>query len=458
MIENPRLWSALADAWRRADWHDCLVTARMLADQKPDHDGLRFLLAALYLKVENPSLALLQYEKLLSSAVGRRDLYRAIAAQRQLDVLSVERGLHPRRYVAMLQWFRSVAPRLAGERAGVVRVTPGRLLQLEPDAFSNVSEGTCMEVLGLEPCDLAGADRCVLVFGRARCALPGASPPFAWEVEEGQPLLSGELADVPVRVLVTPERPCGLLRFGESSDACLGFAPELPAIAEAPKSETPAPAAPAPRSKPAAHAAKGSSRSKPSEPAAAPAPDVAPPAAHAAKGSSRPKPAEPAAAPAPGVAPPAAVPTPASASAPAPPASETVPAPSPTHVEIDFASREARVHGATTERALEGLALDLNAEHVDLLLEGGAGREWLRQHAHEAVEVRLDLGDGEPPLTVSGRVPAEAVRAAGADESASVVSVPVRLDGLAVLDAARLQDALLRERRDSGPDAERRAA
>jgi hypothetical protein len=439
VIDNPRLWSALAEAWRRSDWNDCLVTARMLADQKPDHDGLRFLLAALYLRVENHALAVFQYEKLLSSAVGRRDLFRAIAAQRQIDVLAAGRPVHPRRFAAMLQWFRSVAPRVERAPHGRLRLTPGRLLRLAPDDFAYISQSAEIQELGIESSELRDPERCVLLFGRVRCTLPDVSPTVEWTVEEGDAMVTPKLEWTPLRILVFPERPSSLLRFGAELDECLS---------QSGASADDAPAEPETERVLSVEHVSALDEAKPAATAPPRRDPVAPPAKREA----------PAAAAPPAAPEPAPEPVEIEESEDAedtPPATKHEAAgdsPPPVRLALSLADRSVIVRPSTgDDHLVRGRAVQVSAERVMLQVHPPRSWRWWRTIREREFELAIELGEGDTPVTVAARLD-------DADEAArrktsrrrGTLWLPLELQGLLGLDRARFQDALLAERHRNG--------
>jgi hypothetical protein len=410
LIDNPRLWQSLVDAWRRSDWHDCMVTVRLMVERYPDHVATRFMLASLYLKVGNPSLAQLQYEKLLVLAVGQRQLFRAVAAQRQLDQLAAH-GSHAKRYSAMQQWFRSVAPSRRRAQGGTPAVFgPERLLALPAADFTRVAESTRVDTLALDPQIRAVALDVleVVVYGRIKWRIEegGERDGFEGMAGENEVIVPPPGTHPDARIVLLPEMPSEILRFEPSLARALFDSEAVePPTAASPAAEPVAPAEPAPGPAPA--------------PATATAPAAAP----------RPTP-DPRAEPLRALKPP-------------PPRRRE------TRASVSFASRVARIGLAGTAVApLEGWLLELSPAGIGL----GFPLATLRQHRAEleamVMIVDLDLDGKEEPLHLASKVSAidfdPAATLAGQPGLARVV---MDFALLTAPDRARIQGALIESAR-----------
>jgi hypothetical protein len=228
---TPSPWQSLLKPYRRGDWHDCIDLLRLRIDEHPDDLASRLLLASLYIKVGNPGLAQLQVERVLPLAVGQRDLYSALGAQKRLDQLRTAENPHRQRYVAMHQWFGALA---AGRGRGRGRskrsrgpadegvappsvLSAGVLLELAPEDFHRVVEDCVIEELDLEPdeipCD--PDEGRVMLYGRVRWALlrgDDDSPPEREAGPGDEIAFTGESGER-ARLMLTPVLPSACLRF-----------------------------------------------------------------------------------------------------------------------------------------------------------------------------------------------------------------------------------------------------
>jgi len=215
MSPSAEVWTQIVEAYRDANWYECVRTIRPVVEEEPHDLGARFLLAELYTRLENRGLALLQYERLLPLAVGRGDFYAALAAQRRLDELHPTSRQHTQRYAAMQQWFRSLAARGEMRADSDLGLAPGMFFDMEPSVFSRIAERAKLRLLDPAPTDLTAAfgERWVVVFGRVLVPSPG-SPTVA---------LAGATLDDggpgPMTLHVEPETPA----------LCVGLDLALPA-------------------------------------------------------------------------------------------------------------------------------------------------------------------------------------------------------------------------------------
>jgi len=247
----PSHWLRLVEPYRKGDWLECFDLLRPLVEQYPDDLGTRLLFGSLCLATDQVGLGLVQFEKLLPLAVGQNDLFRALAAQKQLDRLRPAAAVHDKRFVAIHQWFRSLAGRRAHE-ARANQVTPATLLEVPPAAFHRLAEEAVIEDLGLTPHDLDGdADVArIVLYGRVR-----------WSVlTEGDDSMLTVVADDLETIAVEPElaRQSRLKLVPELPSACVRL--DL-ALVRAERANRPAPA---PRAQPAPEA-RGTSFAAPTE-------------------------------------------------------------------------------------------------------------------------------------------------------------------------------------------------
>jgi len=214
-----RLWHDIIERYRSAEWPECVRIARDALEDHPDDLGARLLLARLCTKLGDPHLAQLQYERLLPLAVGQGDLLRALAAQKQLDLLSPGHERHVKRYAAMHQWFQSVGRGgLAGKRAaGAPGNLTTELLRLGGERFAEIAESAHIEVLELEARDVEvrGGLLWVPLYGRMRSYLESTTPGAMSErvVNAGDTLSCAPGRPDVARVRVIPELPTECLAF-----------------------------------------------------------------------------------------------------------------------------------------------------------------------------------------------------------------------------------------------------
>jgi hypothetical protein len=204
---NHALWQEILIPYRARDWYECVRMARPVVDEDPHDLAARFLLAELYVKLDNRGLALLQYERMLPLAVGRGDLIGAMATQRRLDELHPTSAQHAKRYMAMHQWFLSLAQRGSMPVDPAAATTSAMLLGLAPAAFSRAAEASRLRLFDLEPCELEAGNqlRWIVVFGQVRWAVGSGSTARETVALAGATVDLGELASEPQRL--TPELP-----------------------------------------------------------------------------------------------------------------------------------------------------------------------------------------------------------------------------------------------------------
>lgn len=251
MKPHSRLWQRVVEAYRNEDWHDCIRRIRPLVEADPFALSLRQLLARLYIKVGNPRLALLQYERLLPLAIGKRDLFRALAVQKHLDRMQAPDTPHQDRFIAMHRWFCSVGSSSAagGAESPGGKASAIALLRLPAERFASVAEGCVLEMMDLGPIEAeARPGTCwMITSGRVRWSLVGSeeNPAAETTVEEGGSIVLEAGAGDPMRVRLVPELPADCLRFDPEFAAALTGSEDT--LAEAPAGKPAAAAAePAP--------------------------------------------------------------------------------------------------------------------------------------------------------------------------------------------------------------------
>lgn len=227
-------WQRLIEPYRAGDWDECIRRARRAVDAEPFEPSPRQLLARLYARVDHPRLALLHYEKLMPIAVGRGDLFRALAIQRQIDTLLPPGTAPPGRYAAMQRWFRMVGRSLGipSDPASAPGFTPSMLLALSPETFESMAAEMGVEELDLAPLETNtdGGSVWAVVMGRVRWSLDAAGSGAPALVEEGANVRIDD-GVVSGLLRLVPEVPSECLRFDASLVARLAEPPATPAPA-----------------------------------------------------------------------------------------------------------------------------------------------------------------------------------------------------------------------------------
>jgi hypothetical protein len=240
----PLPWLRLIPPYRKGDWHECVELLRPLVERHPDDLGSRLILASLLLRTGESGLAQVQYEKALPLAVGQNDLFRALAAQKCLDRLRPASGIHPKRFVAIHQWFSALSARSAPDEGRSAILTPALLLKLPPALFHRMAEESEIEEIGLEPLEIEGESDVVRVVlhGRLRWSITPDNDSTLIEVvaDELEAIaVPAELA-LQTKLKLVPELPCACLRLRLPTLGEITPKPEPPRPA-APKRRTPAP-------------------------------------------------------------------------------------------------------------------------------------------------------------------------------------------------------------------------
>ncbi len=233
MGPNTRLWDSMAAPFRANDLHECVRLTRAAVDAQPYELAPRYLLASLYLALGESGLALLQYERLLPLAVGRGELFLALAAQRRLDELHPPTILHERRYHAMHQWFVSLArtDRKRRAAASLGAFGPHVLVRLTAVEFAQAAERCRVESLAFAPRTVVPESGLlwVVLHGRVRWTSSHAGEPASEPViaEPGDLIVLPTQSGLGLSVSIEPETPA----------ECLCLDPELFG-ANAPSTET----------------------------------------------------------------------------------------------------------------------------------------------------------------------------------------------------------------------------
>ncbi len=230
MSPIPQLWESIAAPFRGGDLHECVRQTRAAVDAQPYDLPPRYLLASLYLALGEPGLAQLQYERLLPLAVGRGELFLALAAQRRLDELHPPTTLHARRYHAMHQWFVSLARSERRRRVaeGLRSFGPQLLVRLTSAEFADAAERCRVETFGAVPRLVAPEAGLlwVVIHGRVRWTALRDDAPEGESViaDPGDIIVLPTSVDTAMQLRIEPETPA----------ECLCLDPELFSVADGP--------------------------------------------------------------------------------------------------------------------------------------------------------------------------------------------------------------------------------
>ncbi len=394
MKPRVRQWHDIVGPYRDGAWTECARLARAHLDRDPYDLSTRALLASLLVRGRQRAFALMHYERLLPLAVGRGDLFRAIATQRRLDGMVSFAQRHPDRYRAIQEWFRA----LAGSRERQAdhessgQLPPGALLALPPESFTAVAEQSAVVPLDLEPRAIhepAGV-LWVVYFGRVQWAIVSNHDAARAEftAEEGD-LIHLPPGDPEARWLeVEAELPSEVIQFEPGIVTLLDRARRTDLAAHA--------------GGPAAAAPGSISDEAGPPPAAASAHAGVDPAPARAPGE-RPAPPAPASAFAAAAAP--ATPGPGPLAGPA----AAVGAPEEGRREPRMAvlleTRAVLLHEAGTRSApLEGRIVDLSSHGLGLAFRAAPLRQSAAIRPHALVSLEVSLGPGGEPVQVAGRI------------------------------------------------------
>lgn len=215
--ELPEHWKKLREPLAAGDRPEAIKRLRLFVDHEPFALAPRHALASLLVDAAQGAAALIQFEKLLTAAVTRGDLFRAIAVQRRIDEMA-GRPLEPATYAALHRWFRlagerNLLPSVVGAESGL---TPVRLLRLPAEQFVWVAVRSRLHRLDtgwhIEP--IAGACQWNLMWGALRWEVGQPGPrPRQRHVAEGESLLAIPAAGDRAPLRVAADLPSEALVF-----------------------------------------------------------------------------------------------------------------------------------------------------------------------------------------------------------------------------------------------------
>jgi len=209
-VNPPFALDEVLGPYRSGDLDECVRILRQHLDANPFALTPRHFLAHVLTRLDQVAIARVHYEKMLPVAVGRGELFRALAIQHRLD--EIEGRGTASRYAAMHRWFRllgeaNLAP--APDRTKPA-ITAPMLLRMPVDAFVHVAGHLKVERFEPEPTSepiesqavwhmLWGAMRWRLVVADGRVAAEG-------RLDEGHQL-GGHGVPMRGRLLCAPETP-----------------------------------------------------------------------------------------------------------------------------------------------------------------------------------------------------------------------------------------------------------
>jgi hypothetical protein len=211
------LRQSLKQALHTCDWLQAIASAREILELEPDALRERHLLAQLYLRVSGSRLATVQFRKVLQQAVRRRELWKAVAAQKSLDGLADG----PPAQDTYAQIFSQVV------RGASRSAFPPVLANMSPEVFDRICRDIHLTSLIQNerwPVPAGGASLLVAAWGRVWLERDEESI----EAAEGEILfLAQPEAETAVEV-VAMEETC-LMHL--SPEALSGFSTEVPGLA-----------------------------------------------------------------------------------------------------------------------------------------------------------------------------------------------------------------------------------
>jgi hypothetical protein len=217
--ENLR--EALKQALHTCDWLQAIASAREILELEPDALQERHLLAQLYLRVSGSRLASVQFQKVLRQAVRRRELWKAVAAQKSLDSLSAgDPGQHA------YETIFSQVVKAEGARGPGKGTFPPVLESMSPEVFERVCHDMQLTTLMQNerwPVPAGGASLLVAAWGRVWLERDEESI----EAVEGEILFLAPPAAEQAVEVVAMEETC-LMHL--APDALSGFTAEIPGL------------------------------------------------------------------------------------------------------------------------------------------------------------------------------------------------------------------------------------
>lgn len=219
MISNRSLLEHVLVAYREGDMDECIRLVRTLVEAAPLATAPRQLLASVFAQTGRGRLAIGHYRKLLTAAVARGEVVRAIAFQKQIDAFQPPAAHVPDRWAALQRQLRShdlsflfVAPSPNGRPW-----TEAELLTLPQGWFERVAAETTFDYFGIDPRTIEAETGTVweVLAGRLRWsfALSDGRASIEELAVEGDAIHVGPELARRARLTLIPELPAETLRF-----------------------------------------------------------------------------------------------------------------------------------------------------------------------------------------------------------------------------------------------------
>ena len=219
MISNRSLLEHVLVAFREGDMDECIRLVRTLVDAAPLATAPRQLLASIFAQTGRGRLAVGHYRKLLTAAVARGEVVRAIAFQKQIDAFQAPEAHVPDRWAMLQRQLRAhdlsflfVVPSSNGRPW-----TEAELLTLPQGWFERLAAETRFEYFGIDPRTIEAETGTVweVLAGRLRWsfALSDGRASIEELAVEGEAIhVDPDLARR-ARLTLIPELPAETLRF-----------------------------------------------------------------------------------------------------------------------------------------------------------------------------------------------------------------------------------------------------
>ena len=153
MISNRSLLEHVLVAYREDDMDECIRLVRTLVEAAPLATAPRQLLASIFAQTGRGRLAIGHYRKLLTSAVARGEVIRAIAFQKQIDAFQPPEAQAPDRWAALHGQLRShdLSFLVVASGSSGRPWAEAQLLALPRSWFERLAAETRFDYFGIEP-------------------------------------------------------------------------------------------------------------------------------------------------------------------------------------------------------------------------------------------------------------------------------------------------------------------
>ena len=219
MISNRSLLEHVLVAYRDGDMDECIRLVRTLVEAAPLATAPRQLLASIFAQTGRGRLAIGHYRKLLTAAVARGEVVRAIAFQKQIDAFQPAEAQVADRWAALHRQLRSHDLSFLVVEPSTNRRpwTEAELLSLPNGWFERLAAETRFDYFGIDPRTVQAETGTVweVLGGRLRWSFAlsdGRASTEALAVEGDAIQVAPELARR-ARLTLVPELPAETLRF-----------------------------------------------------------------------------------------------------------------------------------------------------------------------------------------------------------------------------------------------------